>query len=773
MFEEQVQKSPDHVALIHNQKSVTYKSLNRRANILSRYIMRYIESQQIVGILCNNSIEMVVGIIAVLKAGCAYLPIEPSLPIERIEYMLKDSSAKVLLVDQNTVKRSNELEFDGQIIMLEEESCEDNVSNTDVEIKPDSLAYIIYTSGTTGVPKGVMINHSSIANAILWRKNEYSLNEGDTVLQLFSYAFDGFLTSLFTPIVSGSSVVIVDNEHVKDVVALKKHIITNKVTHFICVPSLFYELIDYMEPEGLVNIRIVTLAGEKVLPALLEISIRKAPHIELVNEYGPTENSVVSTVYRNMKAENPILIGKPISNVNAYIVNIDNNLLPIGIPGEICLFGKNLARGYLNNDELTNSKFLQMPFLQGRKVYKTGDMGRWISDGNIDYLGRTDNQVKIRGYRIEIEEIEKCLLKHISIKNAVVDVRKKDNGSYYICAFYLAQNELDVHELKLYLKKELPEYMIPEVFVKLDYMPLTSNGKIDRNALPDSVIKYSNSEQIVEAETETEKVILNDWKEVLELDNISINDNFFDIGGNSILLMRVHAKLDKRYPGIFKIADFFSYPNIYQLSQYLKSRCETLIQKETVEWIEFPQSFFADIQEKKSRMYSIDLEKSLIERLICLIKDKNINFNILLLSALMYVLKELSGKNLIVVYKIRNNKLIPIKIDFELLESFEDLFNKVMVESENMENAYNLDVSSSFNLDSNKPQNVVTILFNEMPQDYRFVDEYSIFDLILCYKNISDKYELVFEDSGRIDKNSIKKLVNTYMELLNIISNSY
>jgi len=773
MFEEQVERTAQDVALIHNKEHITYESLNERANAFARCIRSFIKSEQVVGIFCNNSIDMVIGIIGVLKAEGAYLPIDPSLPKERIDYMLKDSNAVALLIGSDLMKIGNDLAFNGYRIFLNEDIYQSDISNLNIDIKSDGLAYVIYTSGTTGMPKGVMVNHSGIANSIQWRKSEYAFNESDVILQLFSYAFDGFLTSLFTPIVSGSTVVILDNKQIMDVVALRNCIVTHKVTHFICVPSLFQELIDYMEPDELANLRMVTLAGEKVFPGLLKICKAKAPHLELINEYGPTENSVVSTFFRNMQPSFPISVGRPISNVNVFIFNTDNNLVPVGVQGEICVSGKSLARGYLNNDELTNTKFVEMPFIPGSRIYKTGDLARWMPDGNIDYLGRIDNQVKIHGYRIEIEEIEKCLLSYSPIKNAVVDVSQGVDGGGFITAYYTTEEVIEQVKLRTYLQSRLPEYMIPSTFIKLEQLPLTLNGKIDRNALPNAKVTSRSPQDISEPESETQKVLMKIWKEVLNLERVGLHSNFFDIGGNSILLMRLHAKIDKRYPGIFTITDLFSLTSIYRLSEYVEKNQSASLEEMQFSGIEFPQEYFSRVVQKASKVYTVTLENVLVQRLKSIVEIEGLNLEVLFLSALIYVLKELSKQNSIMVYTIRNKSVKPIEIGFSLLESFRDLFQAVKSKSEITTNNFYSNGNPNFSSCQSKAENSVTILFCELLQENQRLIQSLQFDMVISYKQVSGQFGLLFEHSGRLDKNNMVRLLNTYLEILNIIIDSF
>ncbi len=467
LFEEQVARTPDNIAVVYESKQLTYRELNEKANQLARVLQeKGVKPESIVGLMVDRSLDMIVSIMAILKAGGAYLPIDPEYPQERIEYMLEDSEAQLLITDKQLQEGTT---YKTDIILLEDDKLyAGDCSNLEAIAKPNNLAYVIYTSGTTGKPKGVMIEHMSMSDTIQWRKDEYSLGIKDKVLQLFSYAFDGFVTSFFTPILSGATVVIASSDEAKDPVAIKKYISRVGITHFISVPSLYQAIIEGASKKELSSLRIVTLAGENITDNLVRMSKELSEEIELVNEYGPTENTVASTISRNLQCNAKVTIGKPIANAKVYILDKHNNLLPTGVAGEICVSGNGLARGYLNRLELTAEKFVDNPFETETKMYKTGDLARWLPDGNIEFLGRIDNQVKIRGFRIELGEIESKLLSHTEIKEAVVIDKEDSNKNKYLCAYIAVEIEQTVAELREYLSKELPEYMVPTYFIQLE-----------------------------------------------------------------------------------------------------------------------------------------------------------------------------------------------------------------------------------------------------------------------------------------------------------------
>ncbi|WP_432408907.1 amino acid adenylation domain-containing protein [Wukongibacter sp. M2B1] len=567
LFEEQVERSPDNIALIFEDKEVTYRELNERSNQLARVLRkRGVGPETIVGIMVERSIEMIVGILGILKSGGAYLPIDPGYPEERIRFMIEDSGTNMILVKGDLLER---VKSNVQTINLEDKGLYQGDNSNQKKInEAHDLAYIIYTSGTTGKPKGVMIQHRSIADRIGWRKDEYKLGAKDNVLQLFSYSFDGFMTSFFTPIVSGSRVIILREEEAKDINAIKKHIVNRQITHFISVPTLYGVLLECMDKEDIKSLRIVTLAGEKIGSNIIKESRNKNINLEIVNEYGPTEGTVVSTILRNVGES--ITIGKPIVNTKIYIVDKNLRMQPIGVEGEICISGNNLAKGYLNRPELTVEKFVENPFVPDERMYRTGDLGRWLPDGNIEFLGRIDHQVKIRGFRIELGEIEAELLKHGSVKEAVVIDREDEEGHKYLCGYIVAKDKLSVSDLRKHLLKELPEHMIPSYFVELESIPLTLNDKIDRKALPEPDGSINTGVEYAEPKTENEEILIKVWEDVLKVEGIGIKHSFFNLGGDSIKAIQVLSRLNS-YGLKLEMKDLFKNPVIEDLNDFIKS----------------------------------------------------------------------------------------------------------------------------------------------------------------------------------------------------------
>ncbi len=559
LFAEQSERTPDHIAIIGPKNGacqLTYHELNQKSNQLAHLLIeKGICPDTIVAIMANRSIEMIIGILGILISGAAYLPIDPNYPEDRKQFMLTDSAATILLTTQ----------FIQEAIPI--------TPITPIPlITPTNLAYIIYTSGSTGKPKGVMVEHCSIFNTIYYRMQEYKMRPHHRALQLFSFVFDGFLTSFFTPVVSGASVVLLSEDEVKDMACIAEIILTKDITHFICVPSLYRWLLETATANELSCLKVVTLAGEQVQPDLVEKSKQLFPLLELVNEYGPTESSVLTSIHRNIQPDTVISIGKPIVNTKIFIMDKDNHFLPIGIPGQLIISGSGLARGYLNNPQLTHHSFFSLS-TSSTKFYQTGDLARWLPDGRIQFLGRMDQQVKIRGFRIEPGEIENLLLKHNQIRDVVVVVTGEEISDKSLVAYFVADTEFSGTELSDYLLLSLPDYMIPLYFVPVEKIPRTLSGKIDQRALPGPEAHITDC--YIAPRNEIEKNLLDIWYDILSknpMENpIGMNDNFFLLGGHSLKATYLASRIHKAFAVKIPLAEIFNKPTISGIAQYIAS----------------------------------------------------------------------------------------------------------------------------------------------------------------------------------------------------------
>ncbi|WP_028592998.1 non-ribosomal peptide synthetase [Paenibacillus assamensis] len=563
-FRRQVENNPDVVALIFGETELTYRHLFEEANRLAHYLQRHGAVRGCtIGIMLRRSPEMMIAILAVLQSGGAYVPIDPDYPAERIEYMLTDSGASLVITDdfypiQTTARRISISENS-----IKDESLEPLQENQSTE----DVAYIIYTSGSTGKPKGVLISHRAVQNFMAGMCTRIAFEPEKTILALTTISFDIFVLETLLPLCRGMRIVLADEEQQTNAVELKKLITEKQINILQMTPSRLKMLIACDEKcEFLDPVEDLVLGGEP-LPAYLLGRLQDVGNVSIHNMYGPTETTVYSTGI-DITNEQVITIGKPIANTQVYIVDAYNQLQPIGIPGEVCIAGDGLANGYYHREQLTNEKFIPCPFSENQLMYRSGDLARWLPDGTIECLGRLDFQVKIRGYRIELEEIEKALMKVAGVQEAVVVPRENDSGIPYLSAYVQLISESSVGELRNGLSKQLPEYMIPSTYTFMDKMPMTPNGKIDRKALP--VPEFIlDDHQYISPEGDVELRLAVMWQEALNVPSIGATDNFFELGGHSLSATLLIARMNQELQLSIPVRVMFNHPTIRQLANWI------------------------------------------------------------------------------------------------------------------------------------------------------------------------------------------------------------
>jgi amino acid adenylation domain-containing protein/non-ribosomal peptide synthase protein (TIGR01720 family) len=548
LFEAQAEKTPDAVAVVFEGQTQSYSELNARANQLAHYLQRKgVGPDVLVGICVERSVEMVVGLLGILKAGGAYLPLDPSYPQDRLVFMLSDVAPPVVLTQAGLLERHG---FGvAKVLCLDSDwpkLANEIATNPGVKLRPENLAYCIYTSGSTGQPKGAGVPHQGILNRLQWMKQQYRLDAGDCILQKTPYSFDVSVWEFFWPLMTGAQLVVAKPDEHKDSLALIDTIMREQVSTIHFVPSMLQAFIDTPGVETCTSLKRVICSGE-ALPADLVARFQKKLPAELHNLYGPTEASVDVSYWPCApgSAETAIPIGRPIANISLYILDRQLNPVAVGTPGELHIGGIGLARGYLNRPGLTAEKFIPNPYdQQGSRLYKTGDLVRYRPDGNIDYLGRIDHQVKIRGFRIELGEIEARLLEHPAIKETAVIAREDQPGDMRLAAYLVAAHEdlPDNEPLKAWLREALPEYMVPSVFVTLQSMPLSANGKLDRKRLPQPDRSGLSMPHYQHAQTPVEGILADIWRELLAVDRVGRHDNFFELGGDSIMSIQVVSR---------------------------------------------------------------------------------------------------------------------------------------------------------------------------------------------------------------------------------------
>ncbi|MGN7858030.1 non-ribosomal peptide synthetase [Bacillus sp. 22483] len=574
-FEHNVRKQPNAVALSAGDHTMTYAELNEQANRLARHLQKNgVGHQTVTAILAERTPELIVSLLAVLKAGATYVPIDPDYPESRIQYMLKDSGATHLLTHSSFISQTRSLAFDGTYLFADDqEILLMSSENLPLEAGLDDTAYIMYTSGTTGQPKGIMTTHSNIARVVK-NTNYLTILETDTLLSLSNSVFDGFTFDVYGALLNGAKLVLPQKETILDMGKLTELIKGEHISVMFVPTALFHLLVDE-GTDWMRGVRKVLFGGERASVQ----HVRKAFDVmgkgRLLNVYGPTESTVFATYYPIDEAipleAHSIPIGKPLNQTGAYILSEHRQLQPIGMVGELCLSGKGLAKGYLNRPDLTKQVFIPHPFASGERLYRTGDLAYFREDGLIEYAGRVDDQVKIRGHRIELTEIEANLLMHPGVKQAVLLADHDETNHTRLLAYITCDDawkgKLD--DIKSRLKERLPAYMLPHELIELENLPLTPNGKVDKRQLPKPEAPQGNRRVKLPA-NEVEQKLLLMWREVLEREDISTDDHFFELGGHSLKAMSLLSKVSKEFEVQVPIHLLFETPTIEALSHYIQ-----------------------------------------------------------------------------------------------------------------------------------------------------------------------------------------------------------
>ncbi|MCP4261672.1 MAG: amino acid adenylation domain-containing protein [Planctomycetes bacterium] len=583
LFEEQVEKTPDAIAVVFEKQHLTYRELNRKANQFAHYLLNLktdtdncplITDNGLVGICIERSPEMIIGILGILKAGGAYVPLDPTYPEERLAYMIEDSNIQLLLTQRSIPASISSLQskinsLKSKILSLDlDEICGECGENPICHVCPESLAYMIYTSGSTGKPNGVELSHRGLCNLAKEQIRMFGVQPESRILQFASLGFDASIFEIVMVLCSGAQLYLSKQKTLIPGAELVQFINQSAITHTVLPPSVLAT----MSSDDLPRLTTVIAAGEQ---CPLDVGKMWSKNRRFFNAYGPTEATVCTTIYE-CDGEDILPIGRPLSNFHVYILDQNLQPVPVGISGELYIGGSGLARGYHKRPGTTAEKFIPNPFTKepGQRMYRTGDLVKYLPDGKIEFLGRIDHQVKIRGFRIEPGEIEAQLTGYQGVKDCVVIARQDGSDHKQLVAYVVADRELETTELRDYVKGKLPDYMVPAYFITLEKLPMTPNGKIDRNALSFHEQIQQQKPYSVSPATDAEREIEEVWREVLKQENFGLDDNFFDMGGHSLLLVRVQSKLKQIFDKDIPVFNLFQYPTIRSLANYL-TRGET------------------------------------------------------------------------------------------------------------------------------------------------------------------------------------------------------
>jgi len=575
LVEDRVARAGRSVAVICRDQELSYDDLNERANRLAHFLRSRlnVRTGDVVGVMLNRSEGLVPALLGVMKAGAAYVPINPKHPWPTISYMVENAGIRVLLVDSESVSKAATFEGELFVVDIELDFLETSISDPGVKMSGSELAYIIYTSGSTGRPKGVAVEHRAIVNTLLWRDEYYGFDQDDVNLQMPSFAFDSSVVDIFSVLISGGRLVITDEELRLDARHLRETIHKYGVTRLLMTPSYYRVLISDMTDCG--RLRSITVAGESMPTGLVEEHSLRMPGVALYNEYGPTENAVCSTACLLGPGQSVVSIGKPIDNVRVFVLDKNLGLLPAEVPGEMFLGGAGLARSYFNNEPLTTERFISSPlpqYYEGR-LYRSGDWAYWTPNGKLVFLGRLDNQVKVRGFRIELDDVEHHLLSHQGVQSAAI-VCKENDGNKYLSAYVVARGPLTSSELRRDLLRRLPYYMVPDVISIVPELPLNLNGKVDRVLLKRA--GDSTTEGVFDSPgDEVESGLAAICSAIVQGVRLDPEDNLFDHGLNSLMVMQMVSRIRNELDLEVSLTDIYTFPTIKALSRRIgATRCK-------------------------------------------------------------------------------------------------------------------------------------------------------------------------------------------------------
>jgi len=609
LFEQQVERCPQATALRFRDQQMTYEQLNRKANQVAHCLRRLgVGPDVMVGTLLERSLEMVVGLLGILKAGGAFVPLDANYPAERLAFMASDTNSPVMLVQSSVIQKMAGQNWSAAtLVRLDADApdlspeCSDNPAPVNTA---ENLAYVMYTSGSTGRPKGVMVNHRAVVRLVK-NTNYVDLSEKEVFLQFSPISFDASTFEIWAPLLNGGCLAIMppETQSLDEIgTAIRKY----GVTIMWLTAGLFNVMVDqYLN--NLRPLRQLLVGGDALSPSHIRKAMDGLPGCRLINGYGPTEGTTFScchTITRDDAQSASIPIGKPISNTTVYLLDPTYQPVPLGEAGELCVGGDGLARGYLNEPEPTAEKFVPHPFSDepGSRIYRTGDLARYRNNGTIEFLGRVDHQVKVSGFRIELGEIETVLMEHPNVQSAVVMARQDAPGEKKLAAYVvLRRPDGDSGELRAFLQQKLPAYMVPCELIFLNALPLSPNGKVDRAALPGpKTIQREVGDLAVSPQTDLEQKIAGIWQRVLCLEQVGTNDNFFDLGGDSLQLLDAHAELKKMVSSELTITDLFEYTTISALARYLAGNGSTSYLLEARERARKQQSAWAQHRQSQN-----------------------------------------------------------------------------------------------------------------------------------------------------------------------------
>ncbi|HZI07468.1 MAG TPA: amino acid adenylation domain-containing protein, partial [Archangium sp.] len=621
LFEAQAQRTPDALAVQMGEETLTYRQLDARANQLAHHLMSLGVGPDVrVGLCVERSLHMVVGILGILKAGGAYVPLDPSYPADRLAFMLRDSLTPILLTQEHL---ADELPVQSELLVLMDAEWDLIASQPEhapnAPVLPDNLAYVIYTSGSTGTPKGTLLHHRGLCNTGLATATAHGFHPASRVLQFAASSFDASVCEVFSTLLAGACLVLASREDILPGAPLVSLLTSQRVSAVTLTPSVLSQL----EPQQLPELNTIISAGEACSPELLS---RWAPGRSFLNAYGPTEVTICASITGSLQPGQPLTIGRPLPNVQLFVLDARLQPVPVGVPGELFVAGPGLARGYLGRPELTAEKFVPNPFSSGGgRMYRTGDKVRLVANGQLEFLGRLDSQVKLRGFRIELGEVENALRSHASVHQAAV-VLREDSGHKRLVAYLVPASgqSLDSSALHQHLKARLPEYMVPSAFVPLEALPLTTSGKLDVAALPAlDGERPALARPYVEPRNDVEQKLAALWAELIGIGRVGIHDDFFELGGHSLLATQIVSRIRRDFGVELPLRQLFNEPTVANLAEQIVTAQASGIDADELERLmaemeaeeEAPSETTSDSQDKRLANLPKEKQEQLLRKL--------------------------------------------------------------------------------------------------------------------------------------------------------------
>ncbi len=766
-FEKQAALAPNQCAIQTSSSTLTYEALNDRANQLARILREAgVQPDQPVALLLPRTEQLFIAMLGVWKAGGAYIPIDHEYPQERVASILADSQTQVLL----TASTVQPISFGGKVLMVDDDSLYAGISSENVTSvnRPENIAYIIYTSGSSGKPKGVMVEHRHLLAYVDAFQSQFQLTAADVVLQQASCSFDHFVEEVYPALLNGASVMAADRMQVLDMNELQQIIEHYGVTVVTCQPLMLNEL---NKRSGMDKVRLFISGGDTLKKSHISQLLNKA---QVYNSYGPTEATVCASYHRCTEEDaNGVPIGQPIRHYRVYVLDAYNRLMPVGMPGEICIAGAGVARGYYGDEAKTQAAFATDPFYPQERMLRTGDLGKWLPDGRLVFLGRHDDQVKVRGYRVEPGEIEHVLAAHPDVEQAVV-IPVQDNIGEFVLAAYVKSVEPQAStSLRSYLSDRLPSYMLPAYLYRVERIPMTAHAKVDKRMLQEMNAERWDEPVTVDhrSASATEEQVREIWREVLGRSDIGLHERFFDIGGNSLLLMQLHAKLEKAHGWHTRIADLFAHGTIAAFATFIEERERIFAVSQLKGYVHLQEEFFThEPWANGEAMTNVTLPAEQVDGLSQFAIEHTTDVERVLLAAFAYVLAEVSETEKVVLQSAAadGETILPLALDLSNLSSLRELFAIVQAELENSaESSYRFSEACAAPELLQKSDGQLLALFYSQSDLSIHAQELLIFELALGYEVSGSEIILSCKSNNRrLTQHKIQALFNVYVDVL-------